>query len=102
MGQFKVVTSNYSAEYGGAGAAVTNVDIKSGTNQFHGEAYEFDRNNAFDAPQMFVNKTPFRASLAIRGGTLSAGQRSGNGISLQHACQPTVRHHGQRQRASVR
>ncbi|MGH9439311.1 MAG: carboxypeptidase regulatory-like domain-containing protein, partial [Terriglobia bacterium] len=58
VSQFKVVTSNYSAEYGGAGYAVINVNIKSGTNQFHGEGYEFVRNDAFDAPQLFVNKTP--------------------------------------------
>ena len=58
VGEFRVVTSNYSAEYGGTGAAVINVDIKSGTNQYHGEAYEFVRNDALDAPQLFVSKIP--------------------------------------------
>ncbi|MGH9406160.1 MAG: carboxypeptidase regulatory-like domain-containing protein [Terriglobia bacterium] len=58
VSEFRVVTSNYSAEYGGAGAAVVNVDIKSGTNQFHGEGYEFLRNDALDAPQLFVKNTP--------------------------------------------
>lgn len=58
VGEFKVVTSNYSAEYGGAGSAVVNVDIKSGTNQFHGEGYEFVRNDAFDSRNFFSKSTP--------------------------------------------
>ena len=38
-----VETSNYAPEFGRAAGAVTNVVLKSGTNQFHGSAYEFNR-----------------------------------------------------------
>lgn len=58
VGEFKVITSNYSAQYGGAGYAVINVNIKNGTNQFHGEGYEFVRNDAFDARNFFSKTTP--------------------------------------------
>ena len=47
--EFKVQTSNFSAEFGRAGGAVVNATIKSGTNQFHGSAWEFLRNNKLDA-----------------------------------------------------
>ena len=48
-----VTTSNYDAELGRAGGAVTNVVLKSGTNQFHGSAYEFNRVNALYARNFF-------------------------------------------------
>lgn len=61
--EFKVQTSSAPAAFGG-GAGVINVDIKSGTNQFHGVAYEFVRNSAFDAKNYFDSPTnpipPFR------------------------------------------
>ncbi len=48
-----VTTSNYAAEFGRAGGAVTNVVLKSGTNSFHGAAYEFNRISALSAKNYF-------------------------------------------------
>ena len=50
-----VSTSNYTAEFGRAGGAVTNVVLKSGTNDFHGAAYEFNRISALAAVPFFQN-----------------------------------------------
>jgi hypothetical protein len=48
-----VSTSNYDAELGRASGAVVNVILKSGTNNYHGAAYEFARNNYFNARNFF-------------------------------------------------
>jgi len=48
-----VSTSNYDAELGRASGAVVNVILKSGTNNYHGAAYEFVRNNYFNARNYF-------------------------------------------------
>src|SRR5487761_110869 len=53
--EFSVLTSNYSAEYGKTSGGVVNAITKSGTNQFHGDAYEFVRNASFDAANFFDN-----------------------------------------------
>ena len=54
--EFTVDTNGFKAEYGHAGGGVMTFVTKSGTNQFHGSAYEFLRNNDFDANDWFSNK----------------------------------------------
>lgn len=51
--EFKVVTNNFSAEYGRAGGAVINATFRSGTNRFHGTAWEFNRNTGLNATGFF-------------------------------------------------
>jgi len=53
--EFKVLTGVFSAEFG-RGAGVVSVSTKSGSNQLHGTAYEYLRNDAFDARNFFVRK----------------------------------------------
>jgi len=53
--EFKVQTSDFSAEFGRSGAAVLNATIKSGTNEFHGSGWEFFRNQHLDAADFFEN-----------------------------------------------
>jgi hypothetical protein len=47
--EFKTLQSNFSAEYGESGDSIVNLTIKSGTNQLHGDVYDFLRNRALDA-----------------------------------------------------
>ena len=49
LAEFQVSTSNYSSEYGHSAGAVVNASIKQGTNQIHGDVWEYFRNNALDA-----------------------------------------------------
>ncbi len=53
----RMLTSNYSAEYGAAAGAVTIVQTKSGSNKLHGSAYEFLRNDKLDANSFFNNRS---------------------------------------------
>ncbi len=55
--EFQVNTSNYSAEYGRAAGAVVNTVTKSGTNQYHGEVYFYDRDNSWGATNPFTTLT---------------------------------------------
>src|SRR2546422_488232 len=55
--EFQVNTSNYSAEYGRSAGGVVNTVSKSGSNQLHGEAYFYDRNNDWGATNPFTTLT---------------------------------------------
>ncbi|MBV9081895.1 MAG: TonB-dependent receptor [Acidobacteriaceae bacterium] len=53
--EFRVQTRTYSAEFGTSAGAIINASIKSGTNEFHGDVWEFLRNNDLDANSFFNN-----------------------------------------------
>src|SRR5579863_5815939 len=56
IAEFKVLTSNYGAQYGRNGSGTVEVETKGGTKSFHGDAYEFVRNDMFNA-QNYFNST---------------------------------------------
>ncbi|MGB8011369.1 MAG: carboxypeptidase regulatory-like domain-containing protein [Terriglobales bacterium] len=56
IAEFRIVTNNFDAEYGNYAGGQINVITKSGTNRFHGSAFEFLRNRAFDATTYFAGE----------------------------------------------
>src|SRR4030088_1043156 len=66
--EFSVLTGNYSAEYGKTSGGVVNAISKSGTNAFHGDVYEFFRNQKLDANDFFLNASG-QPKPAYRGNT---------------------------------
>ncbi|MBM3813452.1 MAG: TonB-dependent receptor [Acidimicrobiia bacterium] len=56
VGEVKVLLTNYQAEYGRSSGGTVNAVIKSGTKDFHGVAYYFKRNEAFNANEFFRNR----------------------------------------------
>jgi len=57
VAEFRVDNSTYSAEYGRNSGAIVNIATRSGTDHFHGEAYDYLRNNYFDARNFFNVRT---------------------------------------------
>jgi len=55
--EFRVQTSQFSAEYGFTGSTVVNMVMRSGTNSYHGSAYEYLRNNKLDSNNFFNNES---------------------------------------------
>jgi hypothetical protein len=56
--EFKVVTNGYSAEFGRSSSGVVSVALKSGSNELHGSAFEFIRNDIVDAKNLFATYKP--------------------------------------------
>ena len=86
IAEFKVQQGNYSAEYGQGGGSITQIVSKAGTNQLHGSAFEYIRNNALDTHNYFSTVVPpfqrneFGATIGgpiLRGKTFFFGQYAG-------------------------
>src|SRR5579864_9096286 len=58
IAEVRILTSNYGAQYGRDGSGTVEVETKSGTNSFHGDVYEFNRNDAYNAKQEFQSTVP--------------------------------------------
>ena len=73
IAEFRILTSNFSAEYGRNAGGVITVVTKSGTNSFHGSAFEFNRNDAYNANTFFNNRQGLSRNVLKRnqfGGTV--------------------------------
>ena len=75
--EFKINNSTFSAEYGRSSGSVVNVSTRSGTNAFHGEAFDYFRNEALDARNYFN-----RSSVAGLGGKKAPLKRNNFGGAL--------------------
>ena len=58
MQEFRVVSNNYSAEFGHSAGGVISLTTRSGSNEVHGSLFEFHRNNVLDARNFFAEKKP--------------------------------------------
>lgn len=58
IAEFSVVSGTYSAKYSGAGGGQVVIVTKSGTSEFHGSAWDYIRNNTFDAANYFSTQSP--------------------------------------------
>ncbi len=62
IGEVKVLTSNYGAQYGRNASGTVETEIKSGTSHFHGDVFYFGRNEVFNARNFFdpAQKPPYK------------------------------------------
>src|SRR5580658_7110854 len=63
IAEFRALTSNYSADYGLSSAGTMTMVLKSGTSQYHASAWEFNRNNYYDAQNYFVPNQELRLNV---------------------------------------
>ncbi len=93
VNEFKVETSNPTAEYGSFGGAIVNLTMKSGTNAFHGGVFDFFRNDALNARDFFAEaRSPYKSNQF--GGTFG-GPIIKNKLFFFVAYQQLVAHQGQ-------
>ena len=86
LAEISVETNNYAADVGNVGGAVINSVIKSGANQFHGNAFEFYRNSDFDANTWENNRSGAakqERKQHIFGGTFGGPHRREHGLLLR-------------------
>jgi len=96
--EFRVATNNISPEYGRFGGGVVNMATKSGTNEFHGSAYEYFRNKVLNANDFFAkmggqervafNQNQYGVTLADRCGRTGHFSTSAGSNSAQSSVKP--------------
>ena len=89
--EFKVLTYNYSAEFGTRAGPTVLVTTKSGSNAFHGSLYEFLRNTSLDAKSFFA-ESPEKFNLNQYGGSLGGPIRKGKTFFFIDGEQKSQRH----------
>jgi hypothetical protein len=83
IAEFRIQTANFDAQYGNYSGGLVNVVTKSGTNQFHGDAFEFFRNNALDARNFYsYNQTNPATGAEIPGSAIAPLHRNQFGGTL--------------------
>jgi hypothetical protein len=93
VAEFKILTNNYTAEFGRTSGGIVNQAIKYGTNSFHGDIFEFFRNDDLNARNYFaLSNPPYKRN--IFGGTLG-GPIKRDKLFFFGAYQGTIRHEGQ-------
>ena len=87
VSEFKVDNSTFSAEYGRNSGAIVNIATRSGANDFHGEAFEFFRDDALDSRNFFnqPSRRRSRRSTATSSASTSADRSSRTGRSSSSA-----------------
>ena len=86
--EFSVQTANYSAQYGGNAGGVVNVITKSGTNEFHGDAFGLLRNGESQRAQLLRRKSSIRSSAARKAARFGGPIRNGTRHSFSWAIKP--------------
>jgi Carboxypeptidase regulatory-like domain len=84
IAEFRTLTSNYSADYGLSSAGTMSMVLKSGTKSFHASAWEFNRNDAFDARNYFNPAPQQVAKLRLN----VFGFNAGGPVTLGHLYNP--------------
>ena len=80
--EFAVQTSNYSAEFGQAGSAIMNITMRSGTNVFHGSAYEYFVHEKLNAGQPLLNIYNTRPENLANGNLRLRTRRNDYGVTF--------------------
>ena len=88
--EFRVITNNFNAEYGRNTGAIIDVVTKSGTNTFHGDAYEFGRWNAFRRRSGLVQSDRRRARRIPTSATSSAIPLAGRSSRTRRSSSSTT------------
>ena len=93
VAEFKILTNNYTAEFGRTSGGIVNQAIKYGTNSFHGDLFEFLRNDDLNSRNYFaLNNPPYKRN--IFGGT-AGGPIKHDKLFFFGSYQGTIRHEGQ-------